>query len=199
MRKAFIPVFLLVLGSVVLGATVFREQIVHAATTPFQQVVIQNTSTNPVPVQQAGTSSVSGTVKLDPAGNTVGLDSTDSTHLAGTDSHLANLDAAAGATVSSVCREPSDIDNDHDGHVLCSTSGSWDISTIVATGMDDDMILHFLNHSDIQLTLLGADADGTDTYQLNLPIPMKANEIDATCLNLIDDCRFIVEALGTSN
>src|SRR6516164_6354037 len=96
MRKALVPAFLLVLGAVILGATVFREQLVQAAT-PFQNVVVTNTSTNPIPVQQQGSSSVTGTVgidptknavKLDPGGNTVNLGSTDS-------GHLANIDSAA--------------------------------------------------------------------------------------------------------
>src|SRR5436309_2204093 len=77
MRKALIPAILLVVAAIVLGSTVFREQIAHAATTPFQQVVVQNTSNN--------------TVKLDPNGNTVNLDLTDSGHLANIESDLGNL------------------------------------------------------------------------------------------------------------
>src|SRR3954471_11033785 len=77
MRKALIPAFLLVVAAIVLGSTVFREQVGSAATTPFQNVVVQNTSTNPIPVQQVGTSttSVTGTVGIDPSKNTVKLDS----------------------------------------------------------------------------------------------------------------------------
>lgn len=60
MRKALIPAFLLVLGAVVLGSTLFREQLAQAAT-PFTNVVVGNTSTNPVPVQQQGTASVNVT------------------------------------------------------------------------------------------------------------------------------------------
>ena len=80
MRKALIPAFLLVVTAIVLGSTVFREQVVSAATTPFQNVVVTNTSTNPVPVTQVGTSttSVTGTVGIDPSKNTVKLDWRDS-------------------------------------------------------------------------------------------------------------------------
>lgn len=111
MRKALIPAFLLVLAAIVLGSTVFREQVVSAATTPFQDVVVTNTSTNPVQVHQVGTSttSVSGTVGIDPSkntvkldsnantvkldsgGNTVNLDSTDSNRLASIENTLGNL------------------------------------------------------------------------------------------------------------
>jgi hypothetical protein len=51
MRKALIPTFLLLLGSVVLGATVFRNDIAQA-TGLAQAVTIDNTSANPVPVQE---------------------------------------------------------------------------------------------------------------------------------------------------
>ena len=49
MREALIPAFLFVLGAVVLGSTVFHEQLVQAATKPFQSVVVTNTNTNSVP------------------------------------------------------------------------------------------------------------------------------------------------------
>jgi hypothetical protein len=111
MRKALIPAFVLVVAAIVLGSTVFREQIVSAATTPFQNVVVQNTSTNPIPVKQVGTSTTNvtgsvgidsnqntvkldpgaNTVKLDSSGNTVNLDSTDSAHLANIENDLGHL------------------------------------------------------------------------------------------------------------
>ena len=110
MRKALIPAFLLVVAAIVLGSTLFREQIAHAAT-PFQNVIVTNTPTNPVQVHQVGTSttSVSGTVGIDPSqnavkldsggntvkldsnGNTVNLDSSDATNLANVESDLGNL------------------------------------------------------------------------------------------------------------
>jgi hypothetical protein len=113
MRKALVPAFLLVLGAVILGATVFREQLVHAATTPFQNVVVTNTPTNPVnvqqqgtadvnvtnstvPVHEQGTATVTGTVGLDPAGNTVNLGTTDRGRLDTANAHLAAIDAATG-------------------------------------------------------------------------------------------------------
>lgn len=57
MRKALIPAFLLVLGSVILGATVLREPLAKAAT-PFTNVIVGNTSSNPVPVDEQGTADV---------------------------------------------------------------------------------------------------------------------------------------------
>jgi hypothetical protein len=109
MRKALIPAILLVVAAIVLGSTVFREQVVSAATTPFQNVVVQNTSTNPIPVTQVGTSTTkvtgtvgidsnNNTVKLDSGGNTVKLDSNGNTvNLDATDSgHLLNIESDLG-------------------------------------------------------------------------------------------------------
>jgi hypothetical protein len=49
MRKVVIPAFLLLLGSMVLGATVLREPIARAAG-PIQSVFVSNTASQPVPV-----------------------------------------------------------------------------------------------------------------------------------------------------
>lgn len=50
MRKAIIPAFLLLLGSMVLGATVMREPLAKAAS-PLTSVFITNDSNHPVPVK----------------------------------------------------------------------------------------------------------------------------------------------------
>jgi hypothetical protein len=54
MRKALIPAFLLLLGSMVLGATVLREPLASAAN-PFMNVIGGNDASHPVPVQAQGT------------------------------------------------------------------------------------------------------------------------------------------------
>ena len=70
MRKAIFVALLLVLGSAVLGATVLREPIAWAATTPFQNVIVTNTPNQPVPVAGTvkieGTSTVQVTAELEP-------------------------------------------------------------------------------------------------------------------------------------
>ena len=72
MRKALAPTFLLILGSMVLAATVFAEP-VALALKPFETVLIGNDETSPVPVHEQGTVDVNVTsaVAIDPAGNTV--------------------------------------------------------------------------------------------------------------------------------
>ena len=51
MRSAVVVAFLLMLGSAVLGATVLRDPIAWAAT-PFQQVIIANDASKPIPVRE---------------------------------------------------------------------------------------------------------------------------------------------------
>jgi hypothetical protein len=54
MRKAVIPAFLLVFGALVLSVTVFGEPIAGASI-PFSNVIVGNTTTNPVPVDVQNT------------------------------------------------------------------------------------------------------------------------------------------------
>ena len=60
MKKAIITALLLVLGSVVLGATVFPEQLARA-TPGIQDVFVTNSTREPVPVHEQGTADVSVT------------------------------------------------------------------------------------------------------------------------------------------
>src|SRR5436853_4365543 len=62
MYKAFSAAAALIVGSVVLGATVLREPIASAAS-PFTNVIIGNTSTNPVPVSEQNVDA-SGNVRV---------------------------------------------------------------------------------------------------------------------------------------
>jgi hypothetical protein len=51
MRRALLPAFLLLLGSAVLGATVFHEPIASAAGS-VTSVLVSNSKTSPIPVQE---------------------------------------------------------------------------------------------------------------------------------------------------
>ena len=225
MRKALIPAFLLVLVAVVLGSTVFREQVVNAATTPFQNVVVQNTSTNPIPVQQVGTSttSVSGTVgidptknavKLDAAGNTVNLDSTDATNLANVESDLGNLKfdgsgnlktAAQTASPGGVTEECMNggltsawsITHGSQNFPLCSGQDFY-ATDITGSGMDDNLAIDFLYKGNTVLELLGSGINGADSYQLDLTHPLHVDEVDASCNNGLQNCDFSLAVLGNS-
>jgi hypothetical protein len=224
MRKALIPAFLLLVAAIVLGSTVFREQIAHAATTPFQQVVVQNTSTNPVPVTQVGTSttSVSGTVGIDPSKNTVKLDSNGNT---------VNLDSSDAANLASLVSDPRTLKFDGSGTLettaqtaspgavteQCTDGGSsgWVITTgsedyplcssqdfyvtnVTASGMDDNLAIDFLDKGNVVLELLGSGVNGADSYQLDLTHPIHVDEIDASCNNGSSACDFSLAVLGNS-
>jgi hypothetical protein len=224
MRKALIPAFLLVLVAVVLGSTVFREQVVSAATTPFQNVVVTNTSTNPIPVQQVGTSttSVSGnvgidpsknTVKLDSGGNTVNLDSTDATNLANVENHLGNLkfdssgnletaaQTASPGAVTEKCLDSGffsvrSVDNDDTLHTLCTEDVY--ATDITASGMDDSLELTFSDNGNAVLVLDGSSFGGTDSYQMDLTHPLHFDTIAAQCANGSTHCNFNLVVLGNS-
>ncbi len=166
MRKALIPAILLVVTAIVLGSTVFREQVVNAATTPFQNVVVTNTSTNPIPVTQIGTSttsvtgtvgidpskntvkldSVANTVKLDSNGNTVNLDSTDSGHLANIENKLDNLnfDSSGNLETNAQTAAPGAVT----AQCLNSGTSSWSVN--------NDDVLHTLCTDDVYATDLTA-------------------------------------------
>jgi hypothetical protein len=224
MRKRLIAAFLLVLVAVVLGSTVFREKIVNAATTPFQQVLVQNTSTNPVPVTQIGTSttSVSGTVgidpsentvKLDSAGNTVNLDSTDSGHLANIESDLGNLkfdgsgnlettaQVASPEAVTEQCTDGGssgwDITTGSEDFPLCSGQDFY-VTNVTGSGMDDNLAVDLMDNGNTVLELLGSGVNGADSYQLDLTHPIHVDEIDVSCNNASSDCKFSLAVLGNS-
>ena len=225
MRKALIPALLLVATAIVLGSTVFREQIARAATTPFQNVVVTNTSTNPIPVRQVGTSttSVSGTVgidpnentvKLDSNANTVNLDSTDATNLANVESDLGNLKFDSGGNLETTAQTASpgavkeqcldggitsawSITHNTDNYALCNGQDLY-ATSITAAGMDDNMSIDFLYQGNIVLELPGGSANGADSYQLDLSHPIHFDEVDASCHNASSDCNFSLAVLGNS-
>jgi hypothetical protein len=62
MRRALMPAFLLLIGSTVLGATVFQEPIAKAAST-MTSVFVSNAKTSPVPVQEVNTDA-NGNIKV---------------------------------------------------------------------------------------------------------------------------------------
>jgi hypothetical protein len=85
---------LLVVGSAVLGATVFREPIARAAQATATTIVGPLDSNGNVKVHEQGTATVSGTVGISSSANTVGLDPTASGQLDTANAHLANVDSA---------------------------------------------------------------------------------------------------------
>lgn len=147
MRKALIPAFLLVVAAIVLGSTLFHEQIVSAATTPFQNVVVQNTNTNPIPVQQVGTSttSVSGTVGIDSSKNTVKLDSNANTVKLDANGNTVNLDSTDAANLANVVGDLGNLRFDGSGNLETATQAA-------APAAVTDVCMNQLNVSDFDVS-----------------------------------------------
>ena len=215
MRKRLIVAFLLVVVAVVLGSTLFREQIVSAATTPFQNVVVTNTSTNPVPVQQVGTSTtnVSGTVGIDSSKNTVNIGSTDSGHLANIDNAVGKLNfdgsgnlettaqTASPGAVTEQCTDGGssgwNITHNSEDFPLCSGQDFY-VTNVTGSGMDDNLAVDFMDNGNTVLELLGSGVNGADSYQLDLTHPIHVDEIDVSCNNASSNCQFSLAVLGNS-
>jgi len=216
MRKRLIVAFLLVLVAVVLGSTLFREQIVSAATTPFQNVVVTNTSTNPVPVQQVGTSTtnVSGTVGIDSSKNTVNIGSTDSGHLANIDNAVGKLNfdssgnletaaqSASPGAVTDACLPDNSglggwsVQNDDVLHTICSEDVY--VTDITAESMDDSLTVEFSYKGNEVLVLDGSGHGGAVSYQMDLTHPIHIDEIQAYCTNASTTCNFDMAVIGNS-
>lgn len=80
-KMGFGLALLVLLLSTVLGATVLREPIARAAT-PFTNVIVGNTTTNPVPVVQQGTEDVSTPPVTDGGGAVADVADSNSNQLA---------------------------------------------------------------------------------------------------------------------
>jgi hypothetical protein len=185
-------------AAIVLGSTLFREQVVSAATTPFQNVVVQNTNTNPIPVQQVGTSttSVSGTVGVDPGKNTVKLDS----NLANIESALGNLKFDNGGNLETAAQTaaPGEVTGrcitsfgdsffnlhaDKTWHTICSDN--FYATDITAASMNDSLEVLSLYNGNSVLDLTGSGLFGQDSYQLDLTHPLHVDEVEAVDRHLM--------------
>jgi hypothetical protein len=165
MRKALIPAVMLVVTAIVLGSTVFREQIVSAATTPFQNVVVTNTPTNPVQVHQVGTAttSVSGTVGIDPTQNTVGLDSNANTVKLDSNGNTVNLDSTDSGHLANIENDLGNLKFDSSGNLeTTAQTASPGAVTDVCLPDNSDLGGWSVKNDDELHTLCSEDAFVTD-------------------------------------
>ena len=217
MNKTRMLIAASVVGAAVLGATAFRAQLVNAAPPPPppKPVVVQNTSTNPVPVQQIGTStsSVTGTVGLDSSANTVNLDSADSARLANIETALGNLKFDSSGELATTAQPASpgavtehcidaglvsawSVNDDSHEHALCSDD--FYATDITTSGMDDNIGLRFYYQGNLVLDLEGTSNSGAASYQLDLTHPLHIDGISGICGNASTDCDFNLVVLGNS-
>ncbi|HEY7932274.1 MAG TPA: hypothetical protein VID48_00485, partial [Solirubrobacteraceae bacterium] len=137
----------------------------------------------------------------------------DATNLANVESDLGNLNfdssgkletAAQTASPGAVTAQCTDGGESawsitHGGFStpLCSSQDFY-ATNITASGMDDNMVLDFMDKGNVVLELLGSGNNGADSYQLDLTHPIHVTEIDATCDNGIQNCDFSLAVLGNS-
>src|SRR5690349_8244493 len=202
MRKAIIAATLLVLGSAVLGATVLREPFAAAAT-PFENVIIGNDNSHPVPV--------TGTFGISTTNNTVNLGTADHTDLDSANTHLANIDSQTGKlkfdgdgnlqTTGSLppaatgsCWDRFDIEAGHSAFFSCNMTTA---STVLVGGADDSVSIAIMNSGSTVLELFGGGNDGNDQWQVPLTRPLPVNGIRVQCDNFVEDCKLFVEVTGS--
>lgn len=165
MRKRLTVALLIVVVAIVLGSTVFRDQVVSAATTPFQNVVVTNTNTNPVPVTQVGTSttSVTGTVGIDPNKNIVGLDSNANTVKLDSNGNTVNLDSADSGHLANIENDLGDLKFDSSGN-LKTTAQTTSPGAVTDVCLPDNSGLGgwSVSNDDMLHTICSEDAYVTD-------------------------------------
>ena len=207
MRKALIAAFLLVVAAIVLGSTVFREQIVSAATTPFQNVVVTEHEHESGPGQagrhvddererhgrhrpeqehrQARLATATRSTSTRPTADTSRTSRTTS--------------ATSGSTAAGTSRRPrrrhrraqsrtrayrttvvgrmEREQRRHAPHDLLRKTSTSPTSRRL--GMDDDLGLTFLYKGNVVLVLWGADRRRSGSYQMDLTHPIHVDEIQA--------------------
>ena len=220
MKRALIPAFLLVLGSVVLGATVFREPLAHAAgAVGITSVAVANDKEHAIPVREQnldangnikvheqgtvtfGISSTANTVNLGTADHTL-LDSA-STKLTSIDSQTSKLKfdsngnletAPQQAPANTACGSPISMSAGDDLTLNCNQVNA---SLIIVAGFDDKVRIRFRNGGNNQLVLSGSGRDGNSEYVIPLTQPLAINNVNVSCENLVEDCDFTFWINGT--
>ncbi len=153
------------------------------------------------------------TVKLDSNANTVNLDSSDAANLANVEGDLSNLkfDGSGNLETAAQTTSPGAVTEQctsggesawsitHGGFSTPLCSGQDFYATdITASGMDDNLVIDFLDNGNTVLELEGSGNNGADSYQLDLTHPIHVDEIDATCDNGLQNCNFSLAVLGNS-
>lgn len=178
MRKALIPAFLLVLGSLVLGATVFRDPLANAAAFA-QSVFISNGTSDPVPVAEQNRDAA-GNIRVHEQG-TANVNVTNSTlpvHEQGTaDVHVTNGSLSVA--------EPTPV-TDGGGYIQCQGGRTCPLNgPVTATALSIYMtsdggltVLH--DGSTVPAEFLGPNASppGPDTIVLALTRPVTFDSVE---------------------
>jgi hypothetical protein len=200
-RPSIIVVGALIALGVVLGATVFRDDIAQAAgMAGSAPVTVTNTSANPVPVS-----------------GTVGLGAANTDHLANIDTQTGSIDTQTkklsfdtGGNLKTTVTQVAPSSNTNTGtcwrrfSVSAGSSDFWSCGSLfnatllMVGGADDDVRIDFMFGGFQKLSLFGSGLDGNQQWQLPLQAPgIAINGIRVDCQNFIEDCDLFAGAEGT--
>lgn len=195
-RPSMIASVLLICLGVILGTTVFRDDIARAAgMAGSAPVLVVNTPAQPVPVI--------GTVNLGTTGNT---------HLADIDTQTAGID-----------EQTEKLTFDADGNLKTTPQGlppaaggtCWrrftvaagegafmdctdlDASLLFVGGADDEVRITFWDGGVGRMVLFGSGSDGSAQWQLPLSQPLHITGFGVECTNEVQDCGLLVGATGS--
>jgi len=214
MRRRIFWIFLVVLGSTFLGATVFRDQVAQAVGSAggSAPVTEQNVDANGfIRVHEQGTVPVTGTLSISSSANTVNLGSSDHNLLDSSNTHLASIDSqtsklkfdsdgnlkttTAHAATNGGCGQPMDVGAGDSTSFNC---GPVNASLIVVGGFDDSARIRFRHFGFNQLVLAGGGDDGSDEYVIPLSQPIPVDSVSVTCDNFVEDCKFFFAVNGSA-
>jgi hypothetical protein len=172
MRRALITAFLLLLGSAVLGATVMREPIAHAASA--MSVFVSNAKTNPIPVAEQNLDT-NGNIKVHEQGTATVT--------------VANPSLPASTNRLTVAMENLDL------------TGSAQYSPWIDTN-DCKRVVAIVRHTDPDLVvrlLASANPSGSSPSADDLDASYKPSEIDqGTSAGAIKETYYFETASGSS-
>ena len=211
MRRRIFWIFLFVLGSAFLGATVFREQVAQAIGSAGSAPVTETNvdSHGFIRVHEQGTVPVTGTVSISGSSNTVNLGSSDHDLLDSSNTHLANIDTqtsklnfdsngnlkttgAAPPNATGSCWWRIDIGHAGNTGIGCNQLTA---TSLVVGGADDNVTVIFSGPSG-EVRLFGSGEDGQEQWVVPIPEGFVVNHIGAICDNIVEDCKLFAEAVG---
>jgi hypothetical protein len=211
MRKIFVAVSLLGAGAL-FGAAGFGGAIAGAAT-PFTNVIVGNTSDDPVPV--AGTVSLGSTdandlnsaathlSRIDTAASKFGFDGSGNLKVSPQGTQTVHVDNSSlqvsgpSPMQTLIADEGITVTNDNATHTIDSHNATLYADFVALGGLEGTSAVFFMNGSTADLVLDGPVGHGQDSYVLNLTRPVPYDSIQVFCSNPAP-CKLGLSVSGTT-
>lgn len=158
-----------------------------ATTTPFQQVLVVNAPSSPIPVAQQGAISISNL----PSNQSVTVSNFPATQPVSGTVSVDNLPDAQLASKSFI---KSDSVGNDGGFETYSFGRTINVSNLFVSNQDSDSMAIYLVFSN------GASSDiwaGDGNFQASFPTPVPMTGVQVFCYNLVLDCHFTLTAVGS--